>query len=61
VDLNIGHHVANTSTIAKRKREEDAEKQEKIKNGISRFFSAKAATAAPKVKVRPESGYMVDW
>ncbi|KAF2153699.1 DNA polymerase alpha subunit A [Myriangium duriaei CBS 260.36] len=35
---------------AKRKREEDAEKQEKIKNGINKYFSANAAIAAPKPK-----------
>jgi DNA polymerase alpha subunit A len=36
----------------KRKREEDQEKQEKINNGISKYFSAKATTKAPKAKVR---------
>jgi DNA polymerase alpha subunit A len=36
---------------AKRKREEDAEKQEKINNGISKYFSAKTAAKAPKPKV----------
>ncbi|KAF2712073.1 DNA polymeras-like protein alpha catalytic subunit [Pleomassaria siparia CBS 279.74] len=34
----------------KRKREEDREKQEKINNGISKYFSAKATTVAPKPK-----------
>ena len=36
---------------AKRKREEDREKQDKINNGISKYFSAKTTTAAPKSKV----------
>ncbi|OAL49430.1 hypothetical protein IQ07DRAFT_54889 [Pyrenochaeta sp. DS3sAY3a] len=35
---------------AKRKREEDKEKQDKINNGISKYFSAKNATKAPKAK-----------
>ncbi|PNS17184.1 hypothetical protein CAC42_7238 [Sphaceloma murrayae] len=35
---------------AKRKREEDAEQQEKIKNGINKYFSANATVAAPKPK-----------
>ncbi|KAF4550833.1 DNA polymerase family B-like protein 1 [Elsinoe fawcettii] len=35
---------------AKRKREDDAEKQEKIKNGINKYFSANANIAAPKPK-----------
>ncbi|KAF2473440.1 uncharacterized protein BDR25DRAFT_282974 [Lindgomyces ingoldianus] len=34
----------------KRKREEDKERQEKINNGISKYFSAKAATKAVKPK-----------
>ena len=38
--------------IAKRKREEDKEKQEKINNGISKYFSGKAAAKAPKPKVK---------
>ena len=37
--------------LAKRKREEDKEKQEKIKNGISKYFNAKAAVKAPKPNV----------
>ncbi|PSK44014.1 hypothetical protein B9Z65_1731 [Elsinoe australis] len=39
------------SKAAKRKREDDAEKQEKIKNGINKYFSANATIAAPKQKV----------
>ncbi|KAF2500050.1 DNA polymeras-like protein alpha catalytic subunit [Lophium mytilinum] len=35
---------------AKRKREEDREKEEKINNGISKYFNAKTATKAPKPK-----------
>ncbi|KAK0662318.1 DNA polymerase alpha catalytic subunit [Lasiodiplodia hormozganensis] len=35
---------------AKRKREEDRERQEKAKNGINKYFSAQAATAASKPK-----------
>jgi DNA polymerase alpha subunit A len=38
--------------IGKRKREEDQEKQEKINNDISKYFSAKATTKAPKAKVK---------
>lgn len=37
--------------IAKRKREEDKEKQEKINHGISKYFGAKNAAKAPKTKV----------
>ena len=37
--------------IGKRKREEDKEKREKINNGISKYFSAKATTKAPIPKV----------
>jgi DNA polymerase alpha subunit A len=36
---------------AKRKREEDKEKQDKINNGISKYFSGKTAAKAPKPKV----------
>jgi hypothetical protein len=43
-------HVILTC-IAKRKREEDKEKQEKINNGISKYFGAKNAAKAPKAKV----------
>ncbi|KAF2262491.1 DNA polymeras-like protein alpha catalytic subunit [Lojkania enalia] len=42
-------HPAN-GKATKRKREEDKEKQEKITNGISKYFSAKAATKALKPK-----------
>ncbi|KAF2019737.1 hypothetical protein BU24DRAFT_365402, partial [Aaosphaeria arxii CBS 175.79] len=35
---------------SKRKREEDKEKQEKINNGISKYFNSKAAVKAPKPK-----------
>ncbi|KAF2797422.1 DNA polymeras-like protein alpha catalytic subunit [Melanomma pulvis-pyrius CBS 109.77] len=53
------HHAATDSEDedgpakgkpGKRKREEDKEKQEKINHGISKYFSAKAATKAPKPK-----------
>jgi hypothetical protein len=40
---------------AKRKREEDKEKQEKINNGISKYFGAKTAAKAPKAKVSYEA------
>ncbi|KAK3679444.1 DNA-directed DNA polymerase alpha catalytic subunit pol1 [Recurvomyces mirabilis] len=35
---------------AKRKREEDTERQEKLNNGINKYFSANPAAAAPKAK-----------
>jgi hypothetical protein len=38
---------------AKRKREEDQQKQDKINNGISKYFGAKTAAKAPKAKVWP--------
>ena len=38
---------------AKRKREEDKEKEEKIKNGINKYFNAKTTAPAPKAKVPP--------
>jgi hypothetical protein len=38
---------------AKRKREEDREKEEKIKNGINKYFNAKTTAPAPKAKVPP--------
>ena len=39
--------------LAKRKREEDREKNEKITNGINKYFSAKGAPVAkPKVCTR---------
>ncbi|GAB7339427.1 hypothetical protein MBLNU457_6059t1 [Dothideomycetes sp. NU457] len=41
------------SKAAKRKREEDLEKQEKIKNGINKYFTANAALVAPKPKAKP--------
>jgi len=42
-----------TKLLAKRKREEDREKEEKVNHNINKYFSAKPATAAaPKVKVR---------
>jgi hypothetical protein len=41
-----------TRVPVKRKREEEREKQEKIKNGINKYFNAKTVTAAPKPKVR---------
>ena len=41
---------------AKRKREEDKQRKEKINNGISKYFnSGSAAAAAPKPKVRRPS------
>ena len=36
---------------AKRKREEDKAKQDKINNGISKYFGAKNVAKAPKSKV----------
>ncbi|KAF2665566.1 DNA polymerase alpha catalytic subunit [Microthyrium microscopicum] len=39
---------------AKRKREEDRERKEKVNNGISKYFSAKAAAMAPKPKAVPK-------
>ena len=36
---------------AKKKREEDEKKRDKIRNGISQYFNAKTTTAAPKAKV----------
>jgi DNA polymerase alpha subunit A len=39
--------------VAKRKREEDAEKKAKINKGISKYFNnAQSTVAAPKPKVR---------
>jgi DNA polymerase alpha subunit A len=37
---------------AKKKREEELKKRDKIRNGISQYFSAKTTTTAPKAKVR---------
>jgi DNA polymerase alpha subunit A len=37
--------------VAKRKREEEREKNEKLKNGISKYFNANLAAKAPKAKV----------
>ncbi|OJD39879.1 dna polymerase alpha catalytic subunit [Diplodia corticola] len=48
---------------AKRKREEDRERQEKAKNGINKYFSAHAATTAPKpkpVKTAEDDAFMAD-
>ncbi|KAL1650375.1 DNA-directed DNA polymerase alpha catalytic subunit pol1 [Diplodia intermedia] len=48
---------------AKRKREEDRERQEKAKNGINKYFSAQAATAAPKpkpAKTAEDDAFMAD-
>jgi DNA polymerase alpha subunit A len=44
-------HTLTLAPIAKRKREEEREKEEKINNGISKYFNAKTATKAPKPKV----------
>jgi len=44
--------VALLTSSAKRKREEGLERQEKIKNGINKYFTANAALAAPKPKVK---------
>jgi DNA polymerase alpha subunit A len=42
------------SVSAKRKREEDREKEEKVNNSINKYFTAKpAAVAVPKAKVSP--------
>jgi DNA polymerase alpha subunit A len=38
--------------VAKRKREEEKQRKEKINNGISRYFTSGAAAAVPKPKVR---------
>ncbi|EMC92827.1 hypothetical protein BAUCODRAFT_96163 [Baudoinia panamericana UAMH 10762] len=38
------------SKAAKRKREDDVERQQKLNQGISKFFSANAAASAPKPK-----------
>jgi len=41
-----------TRLLAKRKREEDREKEEKVNHNINKYFSAKpVVAAAPKVKV----------
>lgn len=48
---------------AKRKREEDRERKEKAKNGINKYFSAQAATGAPKpkpVKTAEDEAFMAD-
>jgi len=48
---------------AKRKREEDEEKKQKIANGINKYFSAKAAMAPPKpkpVKTAEDDAFMND-
>ncbi|GME25628.1 DNA-directed DNA polymerase family B pol2 [Neofusicoccum parvum] len=48
---------------AKRKREEDREKKEKAKNGINKYFSAQAASAAPKpkpVKTAEDEAFLAD-
>jgi DNA polymerase alpha subunit A len=37
---------------AKRKREEDSKRKEQINNGISKYFNASTAPAAPKSRVR---------
>ncbi len=37
--------------LAKRKREEDREKKEKINNGINKYFNSAPVAAAPKPKV----------
>lgn len=39
------------SKAAKRKREEDQQKKEKISNGINKYFNSGAAASAPKPKV----------
>jgi DNA polymerase alpha subunit A len=39
-----------TLTVAKRKREEDADRQEKLNKGINKYFSKNTATNAPKPK-----------
>lgn len=49
--------------VAKRKREEDAEKKEKIANGISKYFNTNAAAAAPKakpIKTAEDDAFMAD-
>ena len=45
-----GSSIGADCLVAKRKREEDAERQEKLSKGINKYFSANATTAAPKPK-----------
>jgi DNA polymerase alpha subunit A len=42
-------------TAAKRKREEDDTKRDKINSGINKYFNSKVAAAAPKPKVSRRS------
>ena len=48
---DLSHHDPSTNvSIAKRKREEDADRQEKLNKGINKYFSKNTATNAPKPK-----------
>jgi DNA polymerase alpha subunit A len=51
VDDN-GDELPGRSKAAKRKREEQKQRKEKINNGISKYFNAGPAASAPKPKVR---------
>ncbi|KAK5125837.1 hypothetical protein LTR85_012113 [Meristemomyces frigidus] len=49
-DSESENDLPKQGKAAKRKREEDAERQEKLNNGISKYFSANPSAAAPKPK-----------
>ncbi len=46
---------------AKRKREEEKQRKDKINNGISKYFNSGAAAAAPKPKVSERASSPLDW
>jgi len=52
VSIAYGYHTGQslTRSSAKRKREEDAERQEKLNKGINKYFSANPTTTALKAK-----------
>ena len=54
---------ANSQLLAKRKREEDADRQEKLTKGISKYFNQKSNIAGPKpkpVRTAEDDAFMTD-
>ncbi|EME88849.1 uncharacterized protein MYCFIDRAFT_35428 [Pseudocercospora fijiensis CIRAD86] len=62
-DSESDDDLPRNSKAAKRKREEDAERQEKLTKGISKYFNQKTNNAAPKpkpVRTREDDDFMAD-
>lgn len=59
--MGWGRDLPARGKAAKRKREEEKQRKDKINNGISKYFNSGAAAAAPKPKVSERASSPLDW